>query len=102
MERVLEREEELARVCERRSVLNLAVFGSAADGAFDSGGSDLDFTVEFGAMMPTEHKNAYFGLLSDLEELFGRDVDLVELKNVENPYVRASIEAGRRTVYAGA
>ncbi len=93
---------ELDLVCRRRKVMRLALFGSAVDGEFDAERSDLDFTVEFAPMSPVEHKRAYFGLLSDLEMLFGRDVDLVEPKAVENPFVRESIEARQKVVYAAA
>jgi hypothetical protein len=35
-----------------------------------------------------------------LEALFGRKVDLVELRAVRNPYLRASIEQSHENVYA--
>jgi predicted nucleotidyltransferase len=40
--------------------------------------------------------------VEDLEELFGRSVDLVEVGAVRNPYLRRSIEEGEETVYATA
>jgi predicted nucleotidyltransferase len=55
---------ELGHICAHRNVSRLALFGSAASGEFDAGKSDLDFAVEFAPMPPTEHKRAYFGLLS--------------------------------------
>ncbi len=93
---------ELDRACVCRNVRKLALFGSAADGDFDTKKSDLDFAVEFAPMPPVEHKRAYFGLFSDLEALFGRSVDLVELTSVENPFIRESIEARQKVVYAAA
>lgn len=96
------RRPELERICHNRNVLRLALFGSAASGDFDESESDLDFVVEFVPMKPVEHKGAYFGLLRDLESLFGRDVDLIEPQAVVNPYVRRSIEAHQKVVYAAA
>lgn len=92
----------IERICVRRNVRSLSLFGSAADGEFDEAKSDLDFAVEFGPMEPVEHKRAFFGLLYDLESLFGRSVDLVEPKSVENPFIHESIEAHKKVVYAAA
>lgn len=99
---ISEKQERLEKICQSRDVFSLAVFGSAAGGGFDLDRSDLDFVVEFKPMSPVDHKNAYFGLISDLEKLFGRSVDLVELGAVENPYVRWSIETQQKTLYAAA
>ncbi len=93
---------ELRALCERYRVERLALFGSALREDFDAGNSDLDLTVEFQPMTPQEHAAAYFGLLEDLESLFGRRVDLVEIEAVRNPYLRREIEAGQETLYAAA
>jgi predicted nucleotidyltransferase len=93
---------ELKAFCERRGVKRLALFGSALRDEFDPEKSDLDFSVEFSPMSPEEHAAAYFGLLEDLEEIFGRRVDLVEIGAVRNPYLRRSIEEEQETVYAAA
>lgn len=96
------RKTELRDVCEYHRVARLALFGSALRADFDPVGSDLDFAVEFASMSPTEHAEAYFGLLDDLESLFGRRVDLVEVGAVRNPYLRREIESAQQTLYAEA
>jgi uncharacterized protein len=93
---------ELRALCERYRVERLALFGSAVRDDFDSGNSDLDFCVTFQSMTPHEHADSYFGLLEELEELFARRVDLVEIEAVRNPYLRQEIEAGQETLYAAA
>ena len=93
---------ELKALCERRGVERLALFGSALRDDFDPEKSDLDFSVTFSPMSPERHAAAYFGLLDDLEGLFGRRVDLVEIRAVRNPYLRRSIEEEQETVYATA
>ena len=65
---------------------------------FDPERSDLDFLVEFAPMSPSGHAEAYFGLLEDLESLFGRRVDLVEIGAVRNPYLRREIEERQETL----
>jgi predicted nucleotidyltransferase len=93
---------ELRALCERYHVRRLALFGSALREDFDPNHSDLDFCVEFQAMTRHEHAESYFGLLEDLEDLFARRVDLVEIGAVRNPYLRREIEAGQETLYAAA
>lgn len=83
---------ELRALCERYRVGRLALFGSALRDDFDPGHSDLDFSVEFQPMTPHEHAESYFGLLDNLEDLFARRVDLVEIGAVRNPYLRREIE----------
>jgi predicted nucleotidyltransferase len=51
-------------------------------------------------MEPGDHADSYFGLLFDLEELFGRSVDLLEATAIKNRYVRRSIEATKELLYA--
>ena len=102
LEMIEDKRSELIDLCGRYEVRRLALFGSALRDDFDSGRSDLDFSVEFSSMAPEEHAEAYFGLLEDLEELFGRRVELVELGAVRNPYLRRSIEEEQETLYAAA
>lgn len=93
---------ELSALCGRYSVKRLAVFGSAVRADFDDESSDLDFVVEFSDLEPNQHKDAYFGLLEALGQLFSRDVDLVELNAVKNPYVRKRILEQQETLYDAA
>ena len=93
---------ELIALCGRYGVRRLALFGSALRDDFDPGRSDLDLLVEFSPTSPQEHAEAYFGLLENLESLFGRRVDLLELGAVRNPYLRREIEEQQETLYAAA
>ena len=94
--------ETLRDLCLRHRVARLDVFGSAARGDFDPTSSDLDFLVEFEPMPPVEHAHSFFGLLEDLQRLFGRGVDLLEPEPIENPYLRQSIERSRKVLYEAA
>ena len=44
--------------------------------------------------------DAYFDLLFGLQELFGRQVDLVMRSAIVNPYFRESVEESRELLYA--
>ncbi len=91
--------DELAEICRRHHVRRLEVFGSAASDSFDPEKSDIDFLVDYQLLPPSQHADAYFGLLNDLQSLFGHSIDLVEDKAIENPYFRASVDETRQPIY---
>jgi predicted nucleotidyltransferase len=80
------------------SISDTGIFSKDCEGFTDQ--SDLDFLVEFLAVSPTDHADAYFGLLNALKELFGRGVDLLEVKAIDNPYLLESINQHRIQLYA--
>ena len=90
----------LEDLCRRFRVNRLELFGSAVGEAFDRESSDLDFIVEFDDLREGEYADMYFGLAEALRDLFRRDVDLVVLSAVKNPYFRESIERSRTLLYA--
>ncbi len=91
---------ELREICRRRQVQRLLLFGSAARGSFDPTSSDLDFLVQFPKLSPAQHAECYFSLQEDLEQLFGRPVDLVEPEPIRNPYFRQAVEQSQELIYA--
>ena len=88
------------RLCQRFRVRRLELFGSAVRGQFDPETSDLDFLVDFEQLKPEEYADTYFGLLEGLRELFKRNVDLVMVSAVKNPYFLEAIERSRTLLYA--
>ncbi len=97
---VEEKREQIAELCRQYRVRRLALFGSALRDDFNAQRSDLDFVVEFEPLPPGVYSNAYFGLISALERLFARRVDLVESGSVRNPYIQKEIESHQETLYA--
>jgi predicted nucleotidyltransferase len=93
--------EELRALCHRFYVRRLDLFGSAARGDFDPEQSDFDFVVEFDRSGPQHPFDAYFGLEEELKALLGGKVDLVELSAVRNPYLKASIDGSRESIFEG-
>lgn len=96
---VAARQAEIAELCRRYGVRRLELFGSAAFGNFDRHTSDLDFIVLFDVLPPGERFNAFFGLKEGLEALFARPVDLLTEESIVNPYLRATIDASRTSLY---
>lgn len=90
----------LRQLCARHRVGRLELFGSATGPRFDPQTSDLDFLVDFPDLEPGRRFSSYFGLKEDLEALFGRPVDLVMSRAIQNPYFLESIGPSRTLVYA--
>ena len=95
-----EQRDAIAELCVRHGVVRLEAFGSALRDDFDSTRSDLDLLVELGPMAPYERVDAYFGVRDDLRALFHRDVDLVMVGAVKNPYIARDIERTKQLLYA--
>jgi uncharacterized protein len=92
--------DEVRALCEKYRVKRLTIFGSAVKGTFDPAKSDVDFVVEFHADAPREgFGGAYMGLLVDLQDLLGREVDLVMRRAIENPYFVQVLALTERAIY---
>ena len=92
--------EVIATACARHHVARLEVFGSSLREDFKPDDSDVDLLVEFEPMEPYARVEAYFGLLDELRQLLNRDVDLVMVGAVKNPYIVRDIERTKQLLYA--
>lgn len=91
---------QIAEVCRRYQVKELAVFGSALRDSFDAERSDVDFLVEFG---PEAHVGfiKFSQLEMALSEVLQRNIDLVSKRGL-NPRIRDEILSNARVVYEAA
>jgi uncharacterized protein len=71
---MIEKRDEILRIAGKHGACNVRVFGSAARGEAGPD-SDVDLLVD---VLPVHSPWFPGGLLTDLEELFGRKVDVVE------------------------
>lgn len=90
---------ELEQACNDYQVKSLYVFGSAVTGNF-SESSDLDFLVEFHRSGYKGAFDQYMGFKGRLEEIYGRPVDLVTLKEFRNPVFQQQVDESKTLVYA--
>jgi predicted nucleotidyltransferase len=84
----LEKRSEILRLAELHGCHNVRVFGSVASGE-NKPGSDVDFLVDL------EKGRGLLdlgGLLSDLQDLLGVEVDLIESDGI-HPYIRDRVLA---------
>ena len=86
-------------LCREYGVRRLDLFGSAAIGAFDAATSDLDFVATFADTRSPGYADRYLAFAEGLEAIFGRPVDLVTERAIQNPYFREAVEATRQPVY---
>ena len=80
---ITRKRDEIAKIAAIHGARNIRVFGSVARGEADEK-SDIDFLVE---MEPGRSLLDLGGLLMDLQEVLGRDVDVVTERGL-NPRIR--------------
>ncbi len=94
-------EDKMTDFCRRWKIQQLAVFGSAVRGDL-KGASDIDLLVTFAPQADWTMFDHY-RMENELVELLGRDVDLVNVRSLEenpNPVYRKEILSSARTIYA--
>ncbi len=87
-------------LCRKYGVKCMEAFGSLARGDFNSASSDVDLLVLFENAPARDKVDQFFGLLKELENLFGRKVDLVDITAARNPYFVADALRCRVRLYA--
>jgi predicted nucleotidyltransferase len=87
---------ETEALCRKYQVRTLEVFGSAARGEFNTQTSDLDFLVVFRDGCAGNHFDPPFAR----GDLFGRKINLVMTRAIQNPYFLRHIQQDRIPLYA--
>jgi len=82
----------------KHHVGKLFVFGSAVNDSMNSE-SDIDLLVSFKEIKLEDYADNYFDFKFSLEDLFERDIDLLEEKAIKNPYLIQSINSAKQLVY---
>lgn len=88
----------IADFCRRWKVTELALFGSVLRSDFRID-SDVDVLVTFEPEAPWSLWDLS-EMRQELEEIFGRGVDLVEKKGLRNPFRRQAILSKQQLLYA--
>ena len=92
---------ELINLCQQRKITSLYLFGSANTEQFGEN-SDIDLMVTFGEIELFDYFDNFMELKEDLENIFGRKIDLIEEKTVKNPVLRRSIDRNKILIYGRA
>lgn len=91
-------EQALAELCRRHRIRELSLFGSAVRDDFGPD-SDVDLLLVF----EDDHHpgiDEYLAMQDDFKALFNREVDLVNLKYLRNPFLRKEVLSTRKVVHA--
>jgi len=98
MKIIQEHIDELKILCEQYHVAELYVFGSVVSERYTNE-SDIDFLVRFSGVEPLEYFDNYMDFKADLETLFSREIDLVEMQSIKNPILKRSIDRNKINLY---
>ena len=88
----------LKRLCEKYKVVKLYAFGSVISNRFNKE-SDIDFLVTFDKIDLEDYADNYFDLKFSLEDLFKRNIDLLEEKAIKNPFFKKTIDNSKELIY---
>jgi predicted nucleotidyltransferase len=90
---------QINQLCRQNGVKELYAFGSILIREFKSE-SDVDLLVDFLQLSPSEYAKNYYSLKFSLEKLFGRNVDLLEVRSLKNPFLSQEINKTKHLLYA--
>jgi predicted nucleotidyltransferase len=94
--------DKIQQVCKQMGVKSLYLFGSGTDQKRYTDSSDLDFLYSF---IPAKSEKelldsyTYFDLLENLEDITGRNIDLVAEERIENRFFLARVEKEKIKIY---
>lgn len=98
MKEILIHIEQINKLCTLYKVKSLFAFGSVTTDKFRRD-SDIDLVVEIEETDPISYSNSYWNLKSRLEQLFERDIDLLEHKSIVNPFLKERIDTTKVLIY---
>lgn len=90
--------EAIYSLCEKHKVDKLYAFGSVLNTSFDDE-SDVDFLVDFYKLNIEDFATNYFEFKFALEDLFNREVDVIEREAIRNPYFKEEVEETKVLIY---
>ena len=85
-------------ICQKYKVKTLAVFGSVLTDRFRDD-SDIDFVVDFTDVDERDYADNYLEMQESLQNLFGREIDLLENKAIRNSVLLQTINDSKQVIY---
>ena len=90
---------QLQQLCKKFNVKELYLFGSATTDNF-SEDSDLDYIVKFNRQGFEGAFDQFIDFKQELEQIYGRSVDLYHLKKFRNSIFQQEVERSKELLYA--
>jgi predicted nucleotidyltransferase len=85
-------------LCEKHKVKSLYAFGSVLTPDFNIH-SDIDLIVDFKEVDVKDYADNYFDLKFSLQDIFKRQIDLLEEQAIKNPYFKQVVNKTKELVY---
>ncbi|MBR0055023.1 MAG: nucleotidyltransferase domain-containing protein [Bacteroidales bacterium] len=85
-------------ICQKHKVKTLAVFGSVLTDRFCDD-SDIDFVVDFTDVDERDYADNYLEMQEALQNLLGREIDLLENKAIRNSILLQTINDSKQVIY---
>ena len=85
-------------LCKRHKVHKLFVFGSVLTDRFNDD-SDGDLVVDFNKTEVEDYFDNYFDFKYSLQDLLGREIDLLEEQTIKNPYLKKNVDSTKMLIY---
>jgi len=90
--------EKIAAFCRRWKIAEFSLFGSVLREDFGPE-SDVDVLISFEPEIPWSLFD-WMDMMEELQEILGREVDVVEKSGLRNPFRRHAILTTRQVIYA--
>ena len=90
--------QKIIELCKTHKVHKLFVVGSILTNRFNDK-SDVDLVVDFNKKEVEDYFDNYFDFKYSLEELLGREIDLLEEQTIKNPYLKKNVDATKTLIY---
>ena len=90
--------DEIQELCKINKVKTLFAFGSVTRDDFNDT-SDIDLVVDIDEKDPFKYTDIYFNLKSKLEDIFKRQVDLLEERAIKNRLFRRELDNTKVKIY---
>lgn len=98
MERLEKYRAEIEALCKTYKVKTLYAFGSILTEKFTDA-SDIDLIVDFLDIEVEDYADNYFDFKFALQDVFGRQVDLLEERGTANPCMRKIVNKQKRSLF---
>jgi hypothetical protein len=90
--------DQIQELCKINKVKTLFAFGSVTRDDFNDT-SDIDLVVDIDEKDPLKYTDIYFNLKSKLEDIFKRQVDLLEERAIKNRLFRRELDNTKVKIY---
>ncbi len=88
----------IKKLCKQYKVKTFFAFGSVTRDDFNED-SDIDFIVDFEENDPLKYADLYFQFKERLEQLFQRQIDLIEERGIKNSFFKRELDSTKTLIY---